>query len=159
MGERARSRDQHRMPAAVHSIVKPNEKGAIALHYEAMLAELNAQVEDLRGDHGAWRQHAEAAMIRIMLAVGMLVVTGGGSAFAEGVPGAQQRDCFAVTMNPTATLGAILVDKCTGNSWILGRVKPSTDATTLRWFPLSVEKRELVVPNEEKNDEDAYAGF
>jgi hypothetical protein len=98
-------------------------------------------------------------MIRIILAAGMLVVPAGASAVAESVPGAQQRDCFAVTMNPTATLGAILVDKCTGDSWILGRVKPSTDATTLRWFPLSVEKRELLVPNEEKNDEDTYAGF
>jgi hypothetical protein len=114
--------------------------------------------------HGVIREHQAASrwrksMKRIMLAVGMLVIPGGAWAVAEGVPGAQQRDCFAVTMNPTATLGAILVDKCTGNSWILGRVKPSTDATTLRWFPLAVEKRELVVPNEEKNDEDTYAGF
>jgi hypothetical protein len=26
-----------------------------------MLAELNVQVEDLRGDHGVWHQHAKAA--------------------------------------------------------------------------------------------------
>ncbi len=34
----------------------------------------------------------------------------------------QQRECFAVVMNNTASLGSILIDKCTGKTWLLARV-------------------------------------
>lgn len=62
--------------------------------------------------------------------------------------GAQQRDCFTVVMNHSTgggSLGAILLDRCTGNSWILARTRLSNGRdTTNRWFPLTVEKTEAV---------------
>src|SRR5690242_1049201 len=32
----------------------------------------------------------------------------------------QQRECFAVALNPQASLGSILIDKCSGKTWLLG---------------------------------------
>ena len=61
--------------------------------------------------------------------------------------GAQQRDCFTVTMTSSTSggsLGSILLDRCTGNSWILVRTTLENGATSNRWFPISVEKRESV---------------
>jgi hypothetical protein len=58
---------------------------------------------------------------------------------------AQQGECFAVMMtNATGggNLGSILVDKCTGNTWVLGRVNLANGGSTIRWFPISVEKTE-----------------
>jgi hypothetical protein len=62
--------------------------------------------------------------------------------------GAQQAACFTVVTNPTAggSLGSILLDKCTGNSWILVRTTLDNGTTTARWFPITVEKGESTVP-------------
>jgi hypothetical protein len=61
--------------------------------------------------------------------------------------GAQQRDCFTVSMTSSTSggsLGSILLDRCTGNSWILVRTTLSNGASTSRWFPITVEKSESV---------------
>jgi hypothetical protein len=63
---------------------------------------------------------------------------------------AQQRECFTVVMSNRTSgdaLGSILLDRCTGNSWILVRVNLSSGSTAFRWSPLSVEKSEVVVPH------------
>jgi hypothetical protein len=81
---------------------------------------------------------------RLCLCAGLLLAL---SADA-GAEGALQKECFAVTMTNAAgggSLGSILLDKCTGNSWILGRITLSNGATAVRWSPLSVEKSEAVV--------------
>jgi hypothetical protein len=62
---------------------------------------------------------------------------------------AQQKECFTVTMSngtSAAPLGAILLDRCTGNSWVLVRINLPDGGSALRWSPLSVEKSELVTP-------------
>jgi hypothetical protein len=54
-------------------------------------------------------------MIRIvMLAAGMLVI---GVAAAT----AQEKDCFSVTSPAQATMGSILINRCTGATWVLSR--------------------------------------
>jgi hypothetical protein len=59
-------------------------------------------------------------MIRtVMLAAGMLVI---GAAAAT----AQEKDCFSVTSPAQATLGSILINRCTGATWILNRVRTNT---------------------------------
>jgi hypothetical protein len=61
---------------------------------------------------------------------------------------AQQRECFSVTMtNATSggNLGSILLDRCTGNSWVLARTRLGDGRETTRWFPLTVEKAEIVL--------------
>jgi hypothetical protein len=61
---------------------------------------------------------------------------------------AQQKDCFSVTMtNATSggNLGSILLDRCTGNSWVLARTRLGDGRETTRWFPLAVEKSEIVL--------------
>ena len=62
---------------------------------------------------------------------------------------AQQQECFAVAMNNATgggSLGSILVDKCTGNTWMLVRTQTPNGATN-RWFPISVEKSEMTTGN------------
>jgi len=57
-----------------------------------------------------------------------------------------QRDCFTVIMaNPGGGgLGSILLDKCTGNSWVLARAALGNGMTANRWYPISVEKGEAI---------------
>ena len=42
-------------------------------------------------------------------------------------------------------LGSILLDRCTGNSWVLARTRLGDGRETTRWFPLTVEKTEIVL--------------
>ena len=75
-------------------------------------------------------------MIRIvMLAAGMLV---SGVAAAT----AQEKDCFSVTS--PVTMGSILINKCTGATWVLSRARTNS-GTMLRWFPLSTERVEAII--------------
>jgi hypothetical protein len=63
---------------------------------------------------------------------------------------AQQEECFAVAMtNATGggSLGSILFNKCTGNTWLLIRTQTPDGATANRWFPISVEKSEAITSN------------
>jgi hypothetical protein len=79
-------------------------------------------------------------MIRtVMLAAGMLVI---GAAAAT----AQEKDCFSVTLPAQATLGSILINRCTGATWILNRVRTNTGTVAIRWFPLSTEQAEVLEP-------------
>jgi len=82
------------------------------------------------------------AMNRLCLCVGVLLALS-----AEA--GAQQRDCYTIVMTNSASggnLGSILLDRCTGNSWVLVRATVSDGASALRWFPISVEKSEAINP-------------
>jgi hypothetical protein len=59
----------------------------------------------------------------------------------------QQKECFTVIMNNSTgggSLGAILLNKCTGDSWMLIRTTLANGATTNRWYPLSAENSEYV---------------
>jgi hypothetical protein len=38
-----------------------------------------------------------------------------------------------------------LLDKCTGNSWVLARTRLGDGRETTRWFPLAVETAEIVI--------------
>jgi hypothetical protein len=79
-------------------------------------------------------------MIRtVMLAAGMLII---GAAAAA----AQEKDCFSVTLPAQATVGSILLNRCTGATWILNRVRTDTGTVVIRWFPLSTEKVEAIEP-------------
>jgi hypothetical protein len=81
------------------------------------------------------------AITRLFLCVGFLLALSVDA-------GAQQVACFTVVMtNATAvgSLGSILLDKCTGNSWILVRTTLDNGTTTARWFPITVEKSESTV--------------
>jgi hypothetical protein len=54
-------------------------------------------------------------------------------------------ECFTVAMtNATGggSLGSILLDKCTGNTWMLIGTRLPNGATASRWFPITVEKSE-----------------
>ena len=65
-------------------------------------------------------------MIRIvMLAAGMLVI---GVAAAT----AQEKDCFSVTSPAQATMGSILINRCTGATWVLSRAITNS-GTMLRY--------------------------
>jgi hypothetical protein len=53
----------------------------------------------------------------------------------------QQRECFAVAINTQASLGSILIDKCTGKTWLLGR-SGSRFSNAIRWFPITTDTNE-----------------
>jgi len=78
------------------------------------------------------------AMIRlVILAAGTLVI---------GIPAAtaQEKDCFSITSPAAATLGAILINRCTGETWLLSRARTNS-GIMLRWFPLSTERVEAII--------------
>jgi len=54
----------------------------------------------------------------------------------------QQRECFAVAINTQASLGSILIDKCTGKTWLLGRSSSSRFSSAIRWFPITTDTNE-----------------
>jgi hypothetical protein len=59
----------------------------------------------------------------------------------------QQSECFVVLMTNSTeagNLGAIRVNKCTGETWVLSRVTLGSGAYALRWFPINVEKGEAI---------------
>jgi hypothetical protein len=52
----------------------------------------------------------------------------------------QQNPCFDIYRNPSAVPGALMINKCTGETWILVGSGP------FRWFPLLKEKNEYSAP-------------
>jgi hypothetical protein len=53
---------------------------------------------------------------------------------------APQQQCFRVVMNHSTgggSLGAVLLDRCTGKTWILSRTQVP-GGTALRWHPITV---------------------
>jgi len=58
-----------------------------------------------------------------------------------------QRECFAVKMTrgtQAGSLGAILLDRCTGKSWVLARASIRGGGYAVRWHPITVESTESV---------------
>ena len=61
---------------------------------------------------------------------------------------AQPKECFTIAVSNAGaggSLGSILLDKCTGNSWVLARTRLGDGRETTRWFPLGVETAEIVI--------------
>jgi hypothetical protein len=76
---------------------------------------------------------------------GLLLVLATGAAGAQQQQQQPQRECFTVVMNHSTgggSLGAVLLDKCTGKTWMLTRTNLRGGATTVRWFPITVETTE-----------------
>jgi hypothetical protein len=67
---------------------------------------------------------------------GMLLALATGTAAAQQQP----RECFAVALN-TQALGSILIDRCSGKTWLLGR-SGSRFSNAIRWFPLTTDTNE-----------------
>jgi hypothetical protein len=67
---------------------------------------------------------------------GMLLALATGTAAAQQQP----RECFAVALH-TQALGSILIDRCSGKTWLLGR-SGSRFSNAIRWFPLTTDTNE-----------------
>jgi hypothetical protein len=87
-----------------------------------------------------------SAMSRICLCLGSVVASSADVSAQQSNTGPSQRDCFAVfaTNASGGSLGSILLDRCTGNSWVLGRATLGNGMTANRWYPISVEKGEAI---------------
>jgi uncharacterized membrane protein len=90
--------------------------------------------------------------MKSLACVGTLLALSTPAAFAEQRDAqqkdAQQTECFTIAMTNATTggsLGSILLDKCTGNSWVLARTRLGDGRETTRWFPLGVETAEIVI--------------
>jgi hypothetical protein len=80
----------------------------------------------------------------------MLCVCLGMLALSASASAQQQQECFEVAMtNATGGggLGSILINKCTGSTWLLTRTQTPNNTTTVRWFPIAVEKSEATSTN------------
>ena len=78
----------------------------------------------------------------LCVCLGMLALSGTNAS-------AQQSECFYVVMtNATGggSLGSILVNKCTGATWMLVRTSLGNAVYASRWFPIVVEKGEASIP-------------
>jgi hypothetical protein len=85
--------------------------------------------------------------MKSLVCVGALLALATSTAFAEQKD-AQQKECFTIAMTNAAnggSLGSILLDRCTGNSWVLARTRLGDGRETTRWFPLKVETAEIVI--------------
>jgi hypothetical protein len=85
--------------------------------------------------------------VAIMLLINRLGLYAGVLLALTADADAQQRDCFTVAMTSSTgggSLGSILLDRCTGKSWILVRTVLSDGAAAQRWSPITVEKDEFV---------------
>lgn len=70
-----------------------------------------------------------------ILSVALILV----STIAEAQQSNQQNPCFEIYRNPsTGAGGALLLNKCTGQTWVLAASNPP------RWYPLSTSKEEYV---------------
>lgn len=67
------------------------------------------------------------------------------------------RDCFTIVAPPAASgdipvfgimavMGAIRINKCTGESWMLIKAAPVKGSYSYRWFPIGVMNAEAVWP-------------
>jgi hypothetical protein len=86
--------------------------------------------------------------MKSLACVGTLLALSTPAAFAEQKDAqpkdAPQRECFTIATTG-GSLGSILLDKCTGNSWVLARTRLGDGRETTRWFPLAVETAEIVI--------------
>jgi hypothetical protein len=87
-----------------------------------------------------------SAINRLCLCVGLVLASSADVGAQQSNAGPSQRDCFTVTMTSASggSVGSILLDKCTGSSWVLARATLSNGVTANRWYPISVEKSEAV---------------
>ena len=62
------------------------------------------------------------------------------------VASAQNKEpCYMVVPTSGNALGSILVDRCTGKTWILVRTDVGK-GTAVRWWPISTETGEAISP-------------
>jgi hypothetical protein len=87
-----------------------------------------------------------SAMSRICLCLGSVLACSTDARAQQSDAAAPHKDCFAVivTNASSGSLGSILLDKCTGNSWVLARAPLGSGITANRWYPISVEKGEAI---------------
>jgi len=80
---------------------------------------------------------------------GLLLVLATGAAGAQQQQQQPQRECFTVVMNHSTgggSLGAILLDRCTGKTWVLSRTSVGNSGYAPRWHPITVETTESISP-------------
>ena len=80
---------------------------------------------------------------------GLLLVLATGAAGAQQQQQQPQRECFTVVMNHSTgggSLGAILLDRCTGKTWVLSRTSVGNSGSAPRWHPITVETTESISP-------------
>jgi hypothetical protein len=140
---------------------------AAAVTTDALVAELHRVIADLRTDRDHWRDAFENAQRALpapqpvekpltwwrwlrstgcFAGVGLLLALATATAVAQQQQ-SPQRECFTVVMNHGTgggSLGAILVDQCTGKTWQLIRATLPRGASSIRWFPIMVETNEYV---------------
>jgi hypothetical protein len=88
-----------------------------------------------------------SAMSRICVCLGSVLACTVDVCAQQSNAEPSQKDCFAVIVTNASggSLGSILLDRCTGNSWVLARAQLSNGMTASRWYPISVEKGEAVM--------------
>jgi hypothetical protein len=63
------------------------------------------------------------------------------STIAQAQQSNSQNPCFEIYRNPSAgAAGALLLNKCTGQTWIFVGTNPA------RWHPISTAKEEFIAP-------------
>jgi hypothetical protein len=61
---------------------------------------------------------------------------------------AQRNECFEIHRNTTSgPAGAILLNKCTGETWLLVSTTVRGADSASRWYPIKVENVEAVIPS------------
>jgi hypothetical protein len=87
-----------------------------------------------------------SAVGRVCICLGLVLASSEKGKAQQSNAAPAQRDCFAVVTTGAAagSLGSILLDRCTGNSWVLARATLGNGTTTNRWYPISVEKSEAI---------------
>jgi len=94
-------------------------------------------------DETGWRWLRSTGCLAGAGALLLLATTGAGAQQQR-----QQPQCYMVVMTHDTSggsLGAILVDQCTGKTWQLIRTNLEAGTYTMRWFPITEEAKEVVI--------------
>jgi len=122
----------------------PNAHPALqAGQADAQPAQIAAEPSRLRR---AWRWMQATGCLA---GAGLLLVLVTGAAGAQQQQQQPQRECFTVVMNHSTgggSLGAILLDRCTGKTWVLSRTSVGNSGYAPRWHPITVETTESISP-------------
>jgi hypothetical protein len=82
----------------------------------------------------------DRCMMKRLACAGALLALGSVDADAQQQQQQPQRECFTVAMNNQANVGSILLDKCTGKTWVLLSFSAGDRGSELRWRPITVEE-------------------
>jgi hypothetical protein len=92
--------------------------------------------------------HATECLVSAGMLFALAITTAGAQQQPPQQPQESSEGCFTVVTHAATAAGSILLNRCTGKSWLLVTTRTGSGTVTLRWYPISVETTEPIVSAE-----------